>query len=412
MKTHQLSDQKPMAGAPDGILTTVEHDIHRRRRNAYDKYFSKQSARNHSNVVQATVDKLCKRMRQISKSGNPVNLFYVYSAMTADVVTGYCFPETYGLLDEPDCGGDLHDMFASTISNMHMLKQFPFLLPIMLGLPQRVTAFLLPDLAHTFRWQQKWVQQINEIKSGKEDGNVRGGKPSIFRTLLDSDLPPSDKSVYRLMQDAQTLLGGGIVTTTMALTLATYYILSDEPLLKALTHELAAAIPHPAYPPPLVELEQLECLTAIIMETLRVSHGISHRLQRISPDQSLRYQDWIIPPGTPVSMTSIHMHMNTDIFPEPHSFKPERWLPLETEGRRLQKYLVAFGRGSRSCLGIHLGYAELYMTLAGVFRNLGRSMKIVDTVKERDVDICRDLFTPAMREDTKGIKIVVTESDT
>ena len=401
-----------MAGAPDGILAIVDHDDHRRHRNPFDKYFSKQSTRNYSNVIQAAVDKLCKRIRQISKSGNPVNLFYVYSAMTGDLVTGYCFPEAYGLLDEPDCGSDLHDMFASTISNVHMLKHFPSLLPIMLGLPLRVTTFLLPDLAHTFRWQRKWVQQINEIKSEKEDGKIRGGKPSIFRTLLDSDLPASDKSVYRLMQDAQTLLGGGIVTTTMALALATYHILSNEPILKALTHELAAAIPDPAKLPPLVELERLEYLTATIMETLRISYGLSHRLQRISPDQSLRYQDWIIPAGTPVSMTSIHMHMNTDIFPEPNSFKPERWLPLETEGRRLQKYLVAFGRGSRSCLGMHLGNAELYMTLAGVFRNLGRTMKIVDTVKERDVDICRDLLTPAMREDTRGIKIVVTESDT
>ena len=400
-----------MTGTPDAILATVDHDVHRRRRNAYDKYFSKQSIRNYSDVIQATVDKLCKRMRQISKSGNPVNLFYVYSAMTGDVVTGYCFPEAYGLLDEPDCGNDLHDMFASTISNVHMLKHFPFLLPIMLGLPQRITAFLLPDLAHTFRWQRKWVQQINEIRSKEEDGKARGGKPSIFRTLLDSDLPPSDKSAYRLMQDAQTLLGGGILTTTMALALATYHILSNEPILKALTDELAAAIPDPAHPPPLVDLEQLEYLTAITLETLRISYGVSHRLQRISPDQSLRFQDWIIPAGTPVSMTSIHMHMNTDIFPEPHLFKPERWLPLETEGRRLQRYLVAFGKGSRSCLGLNLGSAELYMALAGVFRNLGRSMKIVDTVKERDVDICRDILTPAMREDTRGIKVVVTESD-
>ena len=399
-----------MTGTPDAILATLDHDVHRRRRNAYDKYFSKQSIRGYSSVIQAAVDKLCLRMRQISKSGNPVNLFNMYSAMAGDVVTGYCFPETYGLLDEPDCGSDLHKMFESTLSNVHMLKHFPFLLPLMLQLPQQITAFLLPDLAHTFRWQRKWVQQINEIKSVTEDGKDRGGKPSIFRTLLDSDLPAHDKSAHRLMQDAQALLGGGIVTTAMTLALATYYVLSDEQILKTLTDELTEAIPDPAHPLPLLELEQLEYLTVITLESLRMSYGVTHRLQRISPDQPLRYQEWIIPAGTPVSMTSIHMHDNTDIFPEPHLFKPERWLPLETEGRRLQKYLVAFARGSRSCLGMNLGTAELYMCLAGVFRNLGSIMKIVDTVKERDVDICRDFLTPFMREDSTGIKVVVGES--
>ena len=400
-----------MFGTPDAILSTLDHDVHRRRRNAYDKYFSRQSVRSYSEVIQATVDKLCLRMREISKSGSTVNLWPVYSAMTADVVTGVCFPESYRLLDGPDCGKGLHKMFESTLSNTHMLTHFPLILPLMLRLPQRVTTFLLPDLALTFQWQRKWVQQINDIKSGPDDGSkARGGKPSIFRTLLYSDLPAYDKSVHRLMQDAQTLMGGGIVTTTAGLTLATYYILSDQHVLRLLTEELTKAIPDATKPLPLSELEKLEYLTAITFETLRISHGVMHRLQRISPNQALQYHDKVIPAGTPVSMSAFHMHNNTDIFPDPELFKPERWLPLETEGRRLQKYLVAFGRGSRSCLGMNLASAELYMTLATIFRNLGGSMRIIDTVKERDVDICRDLFTPAVREDSTGIKVVIDES--
>ena len=78
-------------------------------------------------------------------------------------------------------------------------------------------------------------------------------------------------------------------------------------------------------------------------------------------------------------MASVHIHNNAGIFPDPPLFKPERWLPLETEGRQLQRYLVAFSRGSRQCLGMNLGSAELYMGLAGVFRNLGHSIKVVDT---------------------------------
>ena len=401
-----------MFGTPDSIVATIDHDVHRRRRNAYDKYFSKQSIRNYTDVIQAAIDKMCVKMREISKSGTPVNLLHVYSAMTTDVVTGYCFPESYGLLDEPDCGTDLHNMLAATVENVHMIKFFPFLFPLMLMLPQQVAAFLIPGMAHTFRWQQKWEQQINEINTRTDDGKPRGGKPSIFRTVLDSDLPVHDKSASRLMQDAQTLVAGGSVTTTAALSIATYYILSDKHVFKTLTDELTEAIPEPTHPLSLTALEQLEYLTAIIQETLRINSGIMHRLQRISPDEPLHYNDMIIPAGTPVSMSGFHMHYNPETFPEPYLFKPERWLPIETEGRRLQKYLVAFAKGSRACLGTNLAYAELYMTLAAVFRNLGGSMKVVDTVKERDIDIARDIFTPAMRKDTTGIKIVISESST
>ena len=105
-------NQVPITGTPEAILATVDHNVHRRRRNAYDKYFSKQSIRSNSNVLQAAVDKSCARMRQISKSVGSVNLFAIYSAMTADIASGYCFPEAYHLLDEPDCGTDLHWRFS------------------------------------------------------------------------------------------------------------------------------------------------------------------------------------------------------------------------------------------------------------------------------------------------------------
>lgn len=72
--------------------------------------------------------------------------------------------------------------------------------------------------------------------------------------------------------------------------------------------------------------------------------------------------------------------------------------------------VVAFSRGSRQCLGMHLGSAEIYIGIAGVFRRFGRRMKIVDTVKARDVDISHDFFTPMMEQNTTGIKLMIQEA--
>jgi len=52
-----------------------------------------------------------------------------------------------------------------------------------------------------------------------------------------------------------------------------------------------------------------------------------------------------------VGMSSWLMHRNPDVFPEPMAFKPERWLDIE-DFRRLDKHIVAFGRGSRQCVGM------------------------------------------------------------
>jgi cytochrome P450 len=50
-------------------------------------------------------------------------------------------------------------------------------------------------------------------------------------------------------------------------------------------------------------------------------------------------------------MTSLLQHNNPEIFPNPEEFNPERWMDL-TERHRLEKYLVAFSKGSRQCIGI------------------------------------------------------------
>lgn len=86
--------------------------------------------------------------------------------------------------------------------------------------------------------------------------------------------------------------------------------------------------------------------------------GLAHRSSRIARDEDLIYKsedgevEWVIPRGTPMSMTSMIQHTNETLFPDPKEFIPERW--LLADGRQnyaLEKHLISFGKGSRACLG-------------------------------------------------------------
>lgn len=81
-----------------------------------------------------------------------------------------------------------------------------------------------------------------------------------------------------------------------------------------------------------------------------MSYGVPHRLQRISPNVPLEYKEFTMPIGTPVGMTALLLHNNLDTFPNPRKFEPERW--LQPSANRLNKYMVAFSKGSRQCLGM------------------------------------------------------------
>lgn len=59
-----------------------------------------------------------------------------------------------------------------------------------------------------------------------------------------------------------------------------------------------------------------------------------------------------IPEGTRIGMAIYHIHYNETIFEDPTKFDPERWLGTGEAVERRMKFMVAFSRGSRSCLGI------------------------------------------------------------
>lgn len=191
-----------------------------------------------------------------------------------------------------------------------------------------------------------------KVETNNEDGPQR----TIFHELLESDLPAEEKTLERLWQEGQVVVGAGADTTAAALTVITYHILANPHVLAALRTELITALPDPTLPPTLQKVEQLPWLSAVINEGLRLSNGVSTRLARVSPVEPMKFQDWEIPAGVPVGMTSILMHQNERVWgPDPMRFFPERWLD-PGEARRLDRYMVAFTKGSRQCIGMK--YAE------------------------------------------------------
>ena len=248
-------------------------------------------------------------------------------------------------------------------------------------------------------------RQIKDIQEGHNDQYKTANHPTIFHELINSNLSPEEKSLPRLVCEGHTLVGAGTHTTAHFLDVATYHILSNPHVHERLKAELKTLMPDPNSPAPLLELEQLPYLSAVIKETSRFSHGISYRSQRVSPDAPLSVGDWLIPAGTPVGMTSVFIHENPDIFPEPRTFRPERWLVADRrETDRLERFVVNFSKGSRGCLGMNLAKAEIHLTLAAVFRRF--DMELFETTTE-DVDVVHDFFNPRARLDSKGVRVVI-----
>jgi cytochrome P450 len=64
--------------------------------------------------------------------------------------------------------------------------------------------------------------------------------------------------------------------------------------------------------------------------------------------------DFVVPAGTPVAISIAALHHREDVYPDPHSFRPERFVD-EKPGTYTW---IPFGGGIRRCLGASLAMAE------------------------------------------------------
>jgi cytochrome P450 len=174
----------------------------------------------------------------------------------------------------------------------------------------------------------------------------------MFHEMLQSDLSEEEKSVNRLGDEALNVVGAGLTTTAWALCNAAFYIIHNPKIQATLQAELRVAFPDPK-DMSFAQLEKMQYLRGCIREGIRFSHGVSARNPRVMHTVTT-YKSWDIPAGVPVSMSARDVHFDERIYADPDDFKPERWMdnPRALDGRPLNHYFVAFGKGSRACLGI------------------------------------------------------------
>ena len=277
-------------------------------------------------------------------------------------------------------------------------------------------------------------RQIREILGGQNKEAKLAAHGTVFAELLNSKLPSHELSQKRLQNEAVSVIGAGFETTRWALAVSSYHILANPSIYKRLRQELHEAIPNANEIPSCATLQNLPILSACIEEgtqkisklrfhppgikkpavsadsssstALRVGYGIVQRSPRSSPEPFI-YESYTIPPGYHFSSDAFHMHHHEEIFPDSYAYKPERWLgnPKGPDGvKSLSRYMVAFGRGSRMCLGMAMAYAEIYITLATLMRRF--EFSLYETGRE-NVEFWRDFLTPQPKPGSPGVRVLV-----
>lgn len=116
------------------------------------------------------------------------------------------------------------------------------------------------------------------------------------------------------------------------------------------------------------EANRLPYLCACIKEALRLHPGVQLTMSRLTPVEGLELCGQYIPEGYRVGMNPAVVHYDKSVFGEDaDEFRPARW--LEGDAAAMDKAMLHFGAGTRTCIGKNISLAELHKLIPYVVRN-------------------------------------------
>jgi Cytochrome P450 len=238
-KTDKQYKNVMLLSAPASLFGTIDHDHHRQRLSAVHSFFSKRSIAELEPMISDKVEQLCQRLAALSGTKQVLNLKVVYMALSADVISEFCFGECLDYLQREDFAFEWAEIMKYSFRLAAFFKPTPWVHPIFKVTPVFLMDLISPKVAALLRWQ-KMARKKASYSIEKHRLGEKGKRRTVFQGLLESDLPPEEKSLDRISDEAQIMLSGGSETLSSALSSTTFFILRDKARLKKLRDELAS----------------------------------------------------------------------------------------------------------------------------------------------------------------------------
>ncbi|KAJ0416229.1 cytochrome P450 [Aspergillus carlsbadensis] len=204
---------------------------------------------------------------------------------------------------------------------------------------------------------------LREMRRYETDGEKSSRTDFLALTRADAAAEKHKLSDREVLNHLSNNLLAGSDTTAISLRAVFYYLLQHPSVYRNLVDEIMAADRKGKLSEYITygECVQLPYLQAVMKEAMRLHPGIQIPLERVVPKGGTQIAGKYLPEGTVVGINPIVIHLNLEVYgPDAAEFRPERWLDADEEQLKIMdRSFLAFGHGSRTCIGKNISIMEM-----------------------------------------------------
>ncbi|XP_022102672.1 cytochrome P450 2J2-like [Acanthaster planci] len=248
---------------------------------------------------------------------------------------------------------------------------------------------VFPALADTFLYQRK-RSDFRQLKGFIEE-QVRIHRATLKandpRDLIDLYLQEADKestdfsekdldsepvftesNVWRFIQD---IFFAGTETTALSLLWILHLVTMHPEIQEKVQVEIDDVIGR-ARQPTTSDMVSMPYTQATILEVIRHRPVIPVYHRESPPDGNGKFAQYTVPRNSYFLINVYGMNHDPKVFPDPDMIRPERFLTVDKNGKRIfsgkGQLLMNFGSGKRACVGESMARTELFLFVVNLFQ--------------------------------------------
>ncbi|OWF54739.1 cytochrome P450 3A8-like [Mizuhopecten yessoensis] len=370
---------KGFNGDVDTGINNLSGDHWRHVRSKITPAFSTGKLRKMAPLIDHASDTLVESLMRNVKGGNDViEMMEVYGGYTMDVICSTAF----GI--QIDSQNNPNDEFVTNARKFLNLKLASPLILVLIFLPKlhflmplmgwsfldkdiqaffrRVTTTLLAARIAGDKSRVDFLQLMKNAQYEKEDSDEEDDNEYISVKKPSTSWSRKGITFDEILGNAETFFFAGYETTTITLSMASYYLAMYPEYQDKLRQELLDKIGSKTMT--YDNIRDVEYLEMVINETLRISPPAT-RTDRVCLKDT-EVNGIKIPAGMNISVPIYGIHHDPDNWRDPEKFIPERFAEKDSYDPMT---FLPFGYGPRICIGMRLVQMELKLSLAKVIRN-------------------------------------------